>query len=216
MEKFRIEYDDSSIVSDDSSYIFYIHIAYSTFIGLLWLVKHLGEGLRRLQNIFIGQSPFKKGVSSELKLLRIFCLQFINESNPISIRLTRRYMECIEIFWKASRLSLLVNQINEQLAALEEMVDWIEGLEREARNFKIGIAAILLAVISITAVVAQLVSTIDVNSQLSGLERGYLILIGLVVGVLCTLGIYMLPFAKWYFQYKGKDKQYIRKNTKNI
>lgn len=207
LEKFRIEYDDSSVMSDDPSYIFYIHIAFSTFIGLLWLVKHLGEGLRRLQNIFVGQSLFKRGVSSELKLLRIFCLQFINESNPISIRLTRRYMECIETFWGVSRLSLLVNQINEQLAALEEMVDWIEGLEREARNFKIGVAAILLAVISITAVVAQLVSTIDVGFQLNGLERSYLIVIGFVVGILCTLGIYMLPFTKWYLQYKNKAKR---------
>jgi hypothetical protein len=204
LEKFRIDYDDSSLVSDDPSYILYIHIAYSTFIGLLWLVKHLGEGLRRLHNIFIGQSSLKKGISSELKLLRIFCLQFINESNPISIRLTRRYMESIETYWEASRLHLLVKQINEQLAALEEMVDWIEGFEREARNFKVGVAATLLAVVSITAVVAQLISTIDVNSQLSGVGRVNLILIGLIIGVLATLGIYMLPFATWYLQYKDK------------
>ncbi|MGC1377813.1 MAG: hypothetical protein WA821_16390 [Anaerolineales bacterium] len=214
LEKFRIDYDDSSVISDDLSYIFYIHIAFSTFIGLLWLVKHLGEGLRRLHNIFIGQSPLKKGISSELKLLRIFCLQFINESNPISIRLTRRYMECIETYWEATRQSLLVNQINEQLAALEEMVDWIEGFEREARNFKVGVAATLLAVISITAVVAQLVSTIDVDSQLSGIERGYFILIGLMIGILCTLGIYMLPFTKWYLQYK--DKRHTGKTQKKL
>ena len=81
------------------------------------------------------------------------------------------------------------------------MFDWVEEVKKEVRNFKIGLAAVLLALISITAVAAQLVSTIDVNSQLGVGERILFIFIGFTIGILSTLGIYMLPI-KWYARLK--------------
>jgi len=195
-EKLRIDYIDSSIESSDSSYLLIISIAYSSFVGLLWLVKHLGEQSRILQEGLLGISPLREGISSELKLFRIFCLQFINESRPISVRLTRPYMTCLEECWKQYRMHTLIDQVNGQLATLEKMFDWVEEDKKEVRNSKIGLAAVLLALISIAAVAAQLVSTIDVNSQLGVRERMVFIFIGFIIGILSTLGIYKLPIDR--------------------
>ncbi|MBC8457361.1 MAG: hypothetical protein H8D67_05125 [Deltaproteobacteria bacterium] len=200
-EKLRIGYVDSSIESSDPLYLLIIGIAYSSFVGLLWLMTHLGEQSRILQEGLLGISPLREGISSELKLFRIFCLQFINESSPINVRLTRPYMTCLEECWREYRMYTLVDQVNGQLVTLEKMFDWVEEVKKEVRNFKIGLAAVLLALISITAVAAQLVSTIDVNSQLGVGERILFIFIGFTIGILSTLGIYMLPI-KWYARLK--------------
>lgn len=198
--KIRVGYVDSLIQSSDPSYLFIISIAYSSFVGLLWLQKHLGEQSVILQQALTGMSPLREKTSSELKLFRIFCLQFINESSPISIRLTRKYMECLEDCWKQYRMHKLVDQVNSQLVTLEKMFEWIEEVRKEIRNYKIGLAAVLLAIISITAVSAQLVSTIDVNSLLGVNERIFLILIGFIIGILSTIVIYMLPISKLYIR----------------
>lgn len=196
-EKLRIDYFDTSIESSDPLYLLIIGIAFSSFIGLLWLQKHLGEQSRIVQRGLIGTSPLREGISFELKLLRIFCLRFINESSPISIRLTRAYVMCLEECWKQFRMHTLIDQVNDQLATLENMFDWIDEIYRETRNIKIGLAAVLLALISVAAVAAQLVSTIDVNSQLGVEERILLIFTGFVIGILSTFGIYMLPVSRW-------------------
>ena len=194
-EKLRIGYVDSSIACSDPSTILMIGIAYSSFVGLLWLVKHLGEESRILQDNLIGNLGLRKGVSSELKLFRIFCLQFITESKPVSVRLTRAYMECVEQFWVNSRLDSLVEQVNDQLGVLERVFDWVEESRREVRNIKIALAAVLLALISITSVAAQLISTVDVNFELGAKERVLLISSGFIIGVLSTTVIYVLPIS---------------------
>jgi NADH:ubiquinone oxidoreductase subunit 4 (subunit M) len=101
----------------------------------------------------------------------------------------------------------LVNQVNDQLMTFEKMFDWIDEISKEARNFKIGISAVLLALISIMAVIAQLVSTIDINYQLDEKNRFVLILCGFVIGVLCTLAIYMLPITKRYTKLKFRKSR---------
>lgn len=205
-EQRLIGYVDSSMVSSDPANVLMIGIAYSSFVGFLWLVEHLGEQSRALQDSLIGISGVKKEISSELKLFRIFCLRLINESKPISVRLTREYMECIEQFWESSRLYSLVDQVNDQLGVLERMFDWVEESERQVRTMKIELAAALLALISIAAVAAQLVSTVDVTSQLGAEERMGLIALGFIVGILGTTVIYLLPISRWRAPLKAKER----------
>jgi hypothetical protein len=195
-EKFDIGYVSTSLVSLDAHYILITAIVYSSFIGLLWLQKHLNEQARLLEKTLIGNIRFHQEIT-ELKLFRIFCLQFIQESRPISIRLTHYYMAYLEKFWEQSRLHVLVKQVNEQLETLEDMFEWIDGINKERRNTKIGIAAVFLSIISITAVIAQLISTIDINTppSLNGWERGILIFIGFLLGSLSAFVIYLLPIS---------------------
>jgi amino acid transporter len=87
----------------------------------------------------------------------------------------------------------LIGQIQGQLETLEDMSNGIEELNKDVRNFKIGIAAVLLSLISITAVVAQLISTLDINMQLRIKERTFLILLGFIIGIFATIVIYVLP-----------------------
>jgi hypothetical protein len=198
-ERIRIGYVDSEIASPDPSHLLVISIAFSSFVGFLWLVKHLGEQSRVLQDALIGTKELANDVSHDLKLFRIFCLQFINESSPISVRLTGYYMTRLEECWKEFRLIELAGQVNDQLQTLEQMFDWIEEAKKETRNFKIGLAAVLLALISVSAVTAQLVSTIDFGNTVDWQQRVYLIVLGFAVGIICTVTIYLIPHRKkWY------------------
>lgn len=204
----NLEYTFATVTSPDPVYLRTIGIAFSSFIGLVWLQKHLSEQSQVLQQVMIGDGSLGNEISVELKLFRSFCLQFMNESQPISVRLTHDYLDPVEEFWGRSRMNLLVRQINEQLATLEEMYKWIEEIKKEARNLKIGLAAILLTLISLTAVAAQLISTIDVKGQLGADERIVLIAVGFIVGILTTLVIYLLPISRQ----QGRIK--IRRNKK--
>jgi hypothetical protein len=191
-----IGYVDSQIKSSEREFVWLLTIAFSSFVGLLWIQEHLSERAYILYQSLSGLSSLQKRAAFELKLFRIFCLKLIGDSKPISIRLTHRYMECLEEFWKEERMSFLVDQISDQLNTLGKMFDWVEDIGRETRNFKIGLIAVLLALVSLAAVVAQLISTIDVNTQMGAPERVHLILIGLISGALITLAIYLLPLSK--------------------
>ncbi len=205
-EHFDIQYENASIQAGDAFYLQIVSIAYSLFAGLLWIQRHLVEQTKVLEQALVGSLVVGDAMSVDLKSFRILCLRFINEASPISIRLTHYYMKRIEEFWQNSRLHLLVEQINGQLETLEKMLDWVEELKREERNIKVGIAAIILALLSITAVVAQLISTIDVNSFLGMRERIAFVLLGFLIGLISTLVIFMFPAVKWRarFQRRGR------------
>lgn len=207
-EKFDISYVSTALTSLDAQYILMTAIAYSSFIGLLWLQKHLNEQARLLEKTLIGNIPFHEEIT-ELKLFRIFCLQFIQESRPISIRLTHYYMTYLEKFWEQSHLHILVKQVNEQLETLEDMFEWIDGINKERRNTKIGIAAVFLSIISITAVIAQLISTIDINypPSLNGWERSALIFVGFLLGSLSAFAIYLLPISRFSIKRKKQKRK---------
>jgi hypothetical protein len=195
----RVGYVDSEIISSDPSYLLIISIAYSSFIGSLWIIKHLTEQARFLQNTLMGTKELPNKISRDLKLFRIFCLQFINESSPINVRLTGYYMIRLEECWREFRLIELSDQINNQLQTMEQMFDWIDEVRKEVRNYKIGFAAILLTMVSISAVTAQLISTIDFANTVDWLHRLLLIALGFLVGIISTLIIFFLPNRKkWY------------------
>jgi hypothetical protein len=197
-ETLTIGYVGSSLETDDPVYLLVISIAFSSFVGILWLIKYLGEQSRYLEERLFGGLSLQSGTSTELKLFRIFALRLINESRPISIRLTRAYMTCLEEMWKECRLHILVDQVNEQLTTLEEMFNWVEDVHKEARNIKIGIVGVVLAIIASTAATAQLISTFDINSALNSIARLYWIVGGLIVTTLIGVGIYFLPIATWF------------------
>ncbi len=195
-DKININYVDSSVETSDSTFPLLICIAFSSFTGLLWLQKHLGEQAMISERGLVGPFRLPKEIAYEFKVFRILCLRFIDESSPTRIRLERVYVEPFEICWKEFRMHVLVNYVNDQLATLEKMFDWIDEIEKESRNLKIGIAGVLLALLSITAVAATLVSTIDVNSELGWRERLIFIFIGLIIGALSTLAIYFFPVKR--------------------
>jgi len=126
----------------------------------------------------------------------MFCLEFIDESEPTRIQLMGHYMECIAECWKSFRMNEISDQVRRQIATLEKMVLWVDQRAKEDRNFRIGFAAVVLALISIASVVAQLISTLDVLNQIRGQERLLLILIGFLLGIVCTIAIIFFPFAR--------------------
>jgi uncharacterized Tic20 family protein len=105
-------------------------------------------------------------------------------------------MTRIEECWREFRLDRLANQVEGQLRTLEQMFDWIDESEKENRNFKIGLAAIILALISVSAVAAQLVSTIDFANTVDSDIRILLIALGFCLGLGCAFVIYLLPRRK--------------------
>jgi uncharacterized Tic20 family protein len=90
----------------------------------------------------------------------------------------------------------LSDQVRRQISTLDKMVEWIDQQAKEDRNLRIGIAAIVLALISIVAVAAQLISTLDVSNQIGWQDRLLFILLGFILGIACTVAIVYFPVAK--------------------
>jgi hypothetical protein len=191
--EFHVGYMESILNTKDHQYSLTTAVIFSSFVGFLWLRGYLTEELQKLQQILASSKVVSSELLFRLRLFRIFCTQLINESAPISIRLMYVYMSRIEQFCRESRMDELIGQIQGQLETLEDMSNGIEELNKDVRNFKIGIAAVLLSLISITAVVAQLISTLDINMQLRIKERTFLILLGFIIGIFATIVIYVLP-----------------------
>jgi len=200
----NIGYVDTQIESFDKNYLHVISIAYSSFSGFLWIQRFLNEKSLLLQEELEKGRALKKKIkkiSDDLKLFRIFCLQFINESAPINIRLTRPYMECLEKCWEEYRMHNLTKYIDGQLETLDKMFNWIEENLKEEWNSKVVLIAFLISLISITAVVAQLISTVDFDNQiLDKPDRVLSILLGFLSGIFITTGIFISSSIKRFFK----------------
>ena len=195
-EKLEIGYVRTEIFSTDINHLFYLAITHSTFIGMIWLIKKLDEITRKLQNILLSENnDDENNIVLEVKLLRIFCFNFINESKPIRIRIKEDYLIPMEKFWEEERLSSLVKQVEEQVSVLEKMFDWLDDTKSEKFNSRIGLAAIMFSVISISAVIAQLISTLDISNGVPLNSRLLFILSGSTVGILIVL-IGFIPFRR--------------------
>jgi hypothetical protein len=192
----KISYIDSSIYYNKPQYLLIIAIAYSSFVGLLAFQKFFGEKVRMLHSNLLKRTKTNNSASAELKLLGAFCLEFIDESEPTRIHLMGHYMECISECWKEFRMFELSDQVRRQISTLDKMVEWIDQQAKEDRNLRIGIAAVVLALISIVAVAAQLISTLDVSNQIGWQDRLLFILLGFILGIACTVAIVYFPVAK--------------------
>lgn len=193
--KNRIEYTDATIYNNIYTSI-YIVISYYSFLNLRWLTKHLTHQTKILQESMSNpsRSTGKNIINiQEMKSFRVFCLRLLNEIRPMSIRLKREYMEAMESFWEGSRMEKDVDLINSQLATIENIFEWIDATKKQIRDFKLTLGAIVLTIISISAVVAQLISTIDFNSEIDKNLRIILISGGSSFVALIILLIYIIP-----------------------
>jgi hypothetical protein len=195
----QVRYIDSSIHVNRPQYLLIIAIVYSSFVGLLAFQRFLGEKVNLLHGELFREKRVYNHISAEIKLLGAICLEFIDESEPTRIHLMRSFMECVEECWRAYRMYELTDQVRRQITTLDKMAEWIDQRNKEERNLRIAVAAVILALISITAVAAQLVSTIDVTNQLGRQSRIGWIVLGFCIGMACTTSIYCLPLSK-YFQ----------------
>lgn len=161
-EKNIIKYVDSTIFNDPTTSV-YIIISYLSFLNMRWLTQYLSEQTRILhediENISIG--AYNNSKLYEIKYFRVFCLRLLNEMRPMSIRLTRKYMEAMEIFWNNSRMEKDVELINSQLETIENIFEWIDTTKKQILEDKIKNIAFIVTTISLLAVVAQIISTID-------------------------------------------------------
>jgi hypothetical protein len=192
----RIGYAESTIVSDDPNYPLSICIVHASWIHFFWLNRMLNETAQLIQENHIKDLPYRARTASDLRLMRVFSLQFISQSAPISIRLTREYFLAMETCWSEWRLHPIVEQVNDQLVTLEVIIATIENIRNGVRNFKIGIAALFVGLISIVAVTAQVIDTLDVHSQFNLQSRLQSLLFGFLFGALSISIIYFYPFAK--------------------
>jgi hypothetical protein len=196
VNEYRIDYRDTTLVSDDPDMILVIGLIYASFINLLWLRNLLIDETKMIQTESLDDYIKKRRNATDLRLLRMFILQFINQSSPTCILLTRRYIMTMETCWEEFRMHRLVANINDQVNTLDAMISAIEAKNEDIRNFRIGLAALLISVISIIAVVSDLINTIDVNLQLDILTRIRFILIGFTAGTLLVSIIYFFPLIK--------------------
>lgn len=192
----RIDYRDTTIISDDPDLILSICLTYASFINLLWLRSLLIDESKSIQEESIKDYVNKMRSATNLRLLRVFILQFINQSTPTCIILTRRYIITMESCWREFRMHNLVTTINDQINTLDAMISAIEARNEDVRNFRIGLAALLISVISITAVVSDLINTIDINLQLDIFSRIRFIFIGFAIGSILVSLIYFFPLIK--------------------
>ncbi len=156
-----VGYVDAHLRSSDLVYAELILFIYSSFAGFKWTVGFLNSKAQEIQNSLAASRRLPNRLDDEIKLLRIFCFAFINESRPIMIRLTECYLKPLESFWEKSRMEDLASRMVQQVENLDRMVEWAQQVRRESTNIWIGTAAVILSVISLGAAVAGVVSTVD-------------------------------------------------------
>jgi len=191
-EEISIRYKDASIKSLDRSYLPLLGIGFSTFVGFLWIQKHLRCDLHKLQSGMNGASMVAAEGYGQLKLFRMFVISFIVESSPINVRLKAAYMKQLQEFWKAEEMNTLVDQIKNQLGTLEEMFKWIEDSASATRTFRFAVGGLVFALLSVISTVNTLITTFDGNKHLGLWGRIAIIFMGLVFVGLLYLGVWRL------------------------
>lgn len=191
-EEINIRYKDASIKCSGRSHLPLLGIGFSTFVGFLWIQKHLRCDLRELQGRIVGVFRGAGEGYAELKLFRMFVISFIVESSPINVRLKAEYKKRLQEFWEAEEMSTLVDQIKNQLGTLEEMFKWIEDSESATRTFRFAVGGLIFALLSVISTVNTLISTFDGNKHLGLWGRIVIIFMGLVFVGLLYLGVWRL------------------------
>ncbi len=201
----KVSYVDMCLSSSDMIYAELILFIYSSFASFKWTVGFLNNKAKEIQNTLAASKSLHSRLDNEIKLLRIFCFELINESRPIMIRLTESYLTPLEMFWKKSRMDDLSYHITQQVENLDRMVEWAEQTRRESTNIRISLAAVILAVISISSAVAGVVSAIDVPQVWDRTLRWLIIV--LASGVCIALTLVLAPFIPKIFSALGSMKK---------
>jgi len=193
----RIDYRDSTIINyRDPDALLAICINYISFINLIWLRKMLNTWALEIQNKDLYFYIKNKRTASDLRILQVYTLQFINQSTPTSVCLIRSYVLIMEECWKEFRMYQLVDNISNQLETLETVITAIESNLDEIRNYRVGLAALFIGLLSIMAVTSELINTIDLNLELDVVNRIRFIFLGFVIGAFLVTTIYFFPLIR--------------------
>lgn len=186
-QKHEIGYVSTRFVSDDKELMPTLLFAFSGFATMLWIKEHLRDISGRFHAEVSTSCRCNVQEMLSLKGLKVFSERLLQESQPIDIRLTRRYMEVVEVFWKVSRMHDLESQIKSQLTTLDSLMDWVQSEARERRNTRLQVGAFFMSVIAVAGVVASIVGVLDYGNKWSFHERS-------IIMVVSTLACLVIAF----------------------
>ena len=179
--------------------------AFAAFREMLWINESLVAFSDRMQAGLYDLHGSASDVISSIRLIRLTCLRFIDESRPMQIRLTREFMECLEQCWTEFRMHNLVQQIRDRLATLVETGEWFESIRREIRNFRIGAVGVVFTALSFLTVAIAFVDLVYKIPRDYG--RIAYVLAGGAGGVLLALAILVSPSSFWYWTIRSSLPQ---------
>jgi hypothetical protein len=196
----RIGYFSSEVRCGSASreaYGMAVLTAFAAFREMLWMHESLVAFTDRMQTGLCDLRRPPSDAVASIRLVRLACLRFIDESRPMRIRLTREFMECVERCWTEFRMHDLVQQIRDQLATLVETGEWFESIRREIRNFRIGAVGVVFTALSFLSVAIALVDLVYPTPRDYG--RIAYVLAGGAGGALLTVAILISPASFWHW-----------------
>lgn len=163
-----VKYQNAEILKKHAVVLLY---TYASYYSILWLLKTLSKQVGELKNRLLARRTAPKEMIQNLKAMGLHIRRLIAETNPFSIRITHDYVEVLRRFRKAYDMESLEKAVEDQSKLLEDALIWFDSQSKERFNNAIGLAALLLSFVSITAVISQLISTIDYKNDIDSLVR---------------------------------------------
>ena len=187
-----------SIIRSDckvyDEYLMMVYIAFVSFWSFHWIDRYLNQTLDYCQNALYGLSTESSQIVKELKLVRLYAMQIINESSPMRIRLTAEYMECLEDCWKQFRMQTIVGQIKDSLVRVSEMIEWFDSIYKEIRDYKIGAIGLLYAFIACLDMAVAFADSLLLDNKV---KLAFVLIAGMI-GVMLTCVILIIP-RRWIY-----------------
>lgn len=187
----KIEYVNAIILREHAAALLY---TYASYYSILWLHKALCRQVGDLKVRLLGRQPTPKGMVENLKAMNLHIRRLIAETNPFSIRITHHYVAALRRFRQAYDMEALEAAVQSQSELLEDAVAWLDAQAKERFNNSIGLAAFFLSLVSITAVNAQLISTLDFSNKYDTFSR-FILIFGGAAGV--TGVIAFIAWVAW-------------------
>lgn len=208
---FRYAYADVSFLSqdDDIEETFKLYpgcnealivdiarVGYSIFVSLLLFQRLLDRCLYSLSNSTkCKKSSAAKDLIEDIRMKRLYYLYFKSQTQPMSISLDKQFIEAIQKFLDVSGSEKLSAHIDVQLGAIEDYLEWHDGRERGRFNCKVSRIALWISVLSLTAVAAQVIGTVDFQLNWDQFSRS--IIIGLSFALGCGIALFYVHDFFW-------------------
>lgn len=169
-----------------------IRLGYSMFPAMFYYDDCLDEKLDILRSSLFNKVRTSRQDLIDLKKFHIFSQQFATKTLPVKITLDKDFVNALEAFREEYEFNTMTNCLNSQLKLVEEYFQWFEVKQKEKNASKINFLALFFSVISLAAVTAQVIGTVDFKELIDVPQRAGLILASLILGVLCTIVLYQL------------------------
>lgn len=186
--------------------------AFVAFREMLWMHESLAAFTDRMQTGLCDLRRTPSGDVASIRLVRLACMRFIDESRPMRIRLTREFMECIERCWNEFRMHDVVQQIRDQLSTLVETGEWFESIRNEIRNFRIAAVGVVFTALSFLSVAIAFVDLVYPTPRDYG--RIVYALSGGAIGALLAVVLLVSPASLWLrvlrHSMPGRQKRHLR------